>query len=120
MYSSKSKSLPSSTTRRRCESRCTFVPLIQISDKSAWFPNPVPLSTSLQDGRCYHESLCSEMRLNLCPSLFIRTANFHPGAVYGAASSYGHLPGVIPRDLITLWGFMSDVALRSGLTSALG
>lgn len=75
-----------------CPTVIAFQPL---SHKIARFANPVPLSTSLQDGRYNHVSLCPELRANLSPSLSSRTFNCHPNAVYDKPITHLHCVNII-------------------------
>lgn len=67
----------------------------EIPHKTARFLIPVPLSTSLQDGRCYHVSLCIENELNLWPSSFVRTVTCYPIMDHCVCMSHGQLLEVI-------------------------
>lgn len=72
-----------------------FIVRRKFSHKTARFPIPVPLSTSLQDGRCYHVSLSIENGLNLWPSSFIRTLTCYPIMDYCVYISQAQLLDVI-------------------------
>lgn len=75
---------------------CPAVVVFQsFSHKTARFANPVPLSTSLQDGRCYHVSLCPQLRANLRPSLSSRTFKCHPNAVYDKPIAHVYCVNII-------------------------
>lgn len=74
-------------------SRCGRVPTVLT--QNARFANPVPLSTSLQDGRCYHVSLCPQLKANLRPSLSSRTFNCHPNAVYDKPIAHVYCVNII-------------------------
>lgn len=66
-----------------------------ISHKTARFTNPVPLSTILQNGRCYSELLCCESGLNLPSSLLDYTASRYRMALYSMSILHGLTEAVI-------------------------